>query len=385
MTHRQLNPTIKQITQYYLKGLSDIEIASKLNISERSVQVYLSRLRHLGKLPYRSQLGKTTKNTKISRNALFPEVNQYLKSATRVFEETYDLYQHIPFKRNYKKNKQSEDLVLLWSDMHTDMINSSPLTGTVTYNPDIQKQELRSFQRGFFRFVELYKPSYKIETLYIFSLGDMVTNDRIYEGQLYNIVSGIGEQIIKATNYICDFIRWSLHYFPRIVIVFVYGNHGRTYSEKVDEPATNNFEYLLANMVCDRFRDNQRVRVIIPNDYVHSIEIRNHKYLLTHGDSIRGSTLNSIERAAKEISLLLGKNFHEVIAIGHFHSIQKMQITPDSTLLVNGCFVHHDRYAYLRLRKHSTAKQLLFSVSKKSALHNLQEINLRWEYDDSTH
>ena len=31
-----------------------------------------------------------------------------------------------------------------------------------------------------------------------------------------------------------------------------------------------------------------------------------------------------------------------------------------------------------KLRKYSTAKQYLFNVSKKSAMHNLQKVDLRW-------
>ena len=106
-----------------------------------------------------------------------------------------------------------------------------------------------------------------------------------------------------------------------------------------------------------------------------------HKYLLSHVNNIRGCTLNSIERAAKDLSTLAYKDFYDLMIIGHFHTALKMRITPETTLLVNGCFINMDDYAYNKLRKFSSPTQYLFNISKKSPMHNLQEINLLWNKD----
>ena len=50
-----------------------------------------------------------------------------------------------------------------------------------------------------------------------------------------------------------------------------------------------------------------------------------------------------------------------------------------TSLLVNGCFIDMDDYAYNKLRKFSSPTQYLFNISKKSPMHNLQEINLKWK------
>ncbi|MHA1342876.1 MAG: hypothetical protein ACTSQG_02745, partial [Promethearchaeota archaeon] len=254
----------------------------------------------------------------------------------------------------------------------------NPLTGQVTYDEKIMKEELQALNRGVVRFYDLYKPSYNLETLYIFLDGDNITGDRIFEGQQMEITCNTGEQILKTFNHISDFIKSMLPRFPKIIVVVEFGNHARTTSKPISEEATNSFEFLMGKLLQERFRDNKRVEIIVPKSYVYTIEIRGHKYLITHGNTVRGATLNSIERATKDLATLAYKEFYDAIIIGHFHTALKLRITPETTLLVNGCFINLDDYAYNKLRKFSSATQYLFSISKRSALHNLQEIYLTW-------
>jgi predicted phosphodiesterase len=170
-----------------------------------------------------------------------------------------------------------------------------------------------------------------------------------------------------------------LEIFPRVKVMKVPGNHGRTTSQPISEDATNSFEYLLGQLLIERFRDNKRVEIIVPNTYHYTTEIRGHKYLLFHGNTIKGTTLNSIERAVKDLATLSYKEFYDVMIIGHFHTALKLTITPRTILLVNGCWIYMDDFAYTKLRKFSSVTQYLFNISKKSPLHNSQEICLDWK------
>lgn len=321
---------------------------------------------------------KKKEKTRFKQQEIIEGAKAYIKSAGDLLYKYNDIYKNVKLKSHWGKGKQTEDLALVWSDMHTGMINKHPLTQKVTYNQEIQEKELQNLMRGVFRFQQLYKPSYNLETLYIFDAGDNITNDRIYEGQQMEIVCGVGRQILKTLQYQSDFIKKMLTVFPRIVMIKVPGNHGRTTAKPCSEDATNSFEYLLGQMLVERFRDNKRVEIITPQSYTHSINIYNHKYLLTHGNIVRGGTLNSIEKAVKDIASLAYEEFYDLVIIGHFHSALKLRITPETNLLVNGCFIEYDDYAYQKLHKFSSPTQYLFNISKKSAMHNLQEINLKW-------
>ncbi|RLG10263.1 hypothetical protein DRN73_08200 [Candidatus Pacearchaeota archaeon] len=367
----------KIVKELFEAGKSSYQIAKILNISKRTIEKDEQCLREEGQIGYRNEDKKKKKHRP---EQLLCEVNKYLDCVKKENEKYNDIYEKVALKSTWKKGKQTEDQVLLFSDMHTGMINKAPLTGEITYNQEIQEKELQSLLFGVNRFYQLYKPSYNIETFYIFGLGDLITNDRIYEGQKMEITCGVGKQIQQTFQYVSDFIKKLLEIYPKIVYVNIVGNHGRTTPKYITEDATSNFEHLIGQLLKERFERNKRVDIILPNDYSYTINIKGHRYLLTHGNAIRGATLNTIEKAAKEIALLVEKNSYDVINIGHFHSCYEFPISPTTTLLVNGCFIYKDSYAYTRLRKHSTAKQFLYNVSKKSPLHNLQKIDLRWKF-----
>lgn len=370
----------KMFIELYNAGKDDMELADLFGVSERTIQRYVLRLRKQGKIKYRKDLAsKKKEKTRFKQEEVFEEVKVYIDNAKTVLSKYNDIYRNIKLKVHQDETKQKEDMALVWSDMHVGMINKNPLNGEVTYNEKICEEELQALVKGVIRFQQLYKPSYNIETLYIFDAGDNITNDRIYEGQQAEITCGVGEQILKVFNYQSDFIKKMLEVFPKVKMIKVPGNHGRTTARYMSEDATSSFEYLLGQLLVERFKENSRVEIIVPDTYRYTAQIQGHKYLLFHGNAIRGATLNSIERAAKDLATLAYKEFYDVMIIGHFHTALKLKITPETILLVNGSFIDMDDYAYTKLRKFSSATQYLFNISKKSALHNLQEINLKWK------
>lgn len=326
----------------------------------------------------KAEIITTSNKSRFKNSEIVEEIAKYVEVVKNESAKYNDIYDNVKYKGKWKKGKQSEDQIQLLSDMHTGMINHAPTTGEVTYNQNIQEQELQNLFYGNKRFYQLYKPAYNIETFYVFGLGDLVTNDRIFEGQMSEITCTVGKQIQLTFQYVSDYIKHLLELYPKVVYVNIVGNHGRTTSRYMSEEATSNFEYYLGMLLKERFANNKRVDVVLPEDYSYSIKIRGHKYLLAHGNNIRGATLNSIEKASKEIALLVEQEPYDVICIGHFHSCYELPISPTTTLLVNGCFIHKDSFAYNKLRKFSTAKQYNFLVSKRSACHNVQKIDLRW-------
>lgn len=365
------------IVKLYNEGKSNAEIAASLNVSIKTIEKRLSYLRALKKIGFRE---KNTKNQRYKHQEILQEVRQYIDDAKQALEEAKNLYNiNIKCKLSGFTGKQTEDQVLLWSDMHFGMVNKNPITGKITYDENTVKNiEFPALLKGMHRFWQLYKPTYKIERLYILDLGDNITNDRIYEGQQKEITCGVGRQILQVLEYQSIFILKMLELFPEIIFIGVPGNHGRTTSNPISEDATDNFEYLKNCLLKERFMNNKRVKIIVPDTYLYTLEIRKHKYLLLHGNTIKGTTLNSIEKATSQLADLAKSELYDAILIGHLHTSLKLKIKPTTDLLVNGCWVDMDSYAYNVLRKYSSATQWHFLVSNKSHIHNLQEINLTW-------
>ena len=304
------------------------------------------------------------------------EAETYLKKTQKFFMEY-----KIPYAKPPKKTKspQEEDVLLLWSDMHTGMRNKAPGSNVVTYNDEIRKIELNNLYKGVLRLKELYEPNIRLCKLYIASLGDNATNDRIFDGQQFEITMPMGEQLMEYKLDKTWFINKMLEVFDEVIDIEICGNHGRTTTARTAAPVQNNFEWLLGKQLQEKFANVDRVKIIVPDDYSYTLDIRGHKYLLQHGHEIRGCASTSIERAAKDMVTLGGKEMqHDVICIGHFHEVNKKQIGANSTLLVNGCWIYKDSYAYYRLRKFSTAKQLFVRVSNKCPISGYNEIDLLW-------
>jgi len=367
---------LQKLVILYNEGLTIPMLAKTFNVSERTISRRIFELKQKGLIIN----NKKSQKLRFKHNEILHYVTEYIESAKKYIFNYNDIYTNIPLKTKPNTKKQSEDMVILWSDMHVGMINKNPLTGKITYNDEIlEKIELPNFIKGIYRFYELYKPAYNIETLYILDLGDNITNDRIYEGQQLEITCNVGRQILRLFQYQSDFIKHMLKIFPNVVFVGVPGNHSRTTSTPISEDATNSFEFLKNQLLKERFRNNKRVKIIVPETYMYSIKIRGHKYLLLHGNIIRGTSLNSIEKATMQLADLAKQEYYDIIIMGHLHTALKLKIKPTTSLLVNGCWIDVDSYAYNTLRKYSTATQWSFLVSKKSPMHNLQEINLLWK------
>ncbi len=372
----------KLFIEFYKTGKTDMELSVLFDVPERTIQRYGARLRSQGRIKLRKNLkvncSSDEKNKRHKEADIFEEVQVYMDNAKQVYEKNNKFFKEIKLETKWDRKKQNEDMAFMWSDMHAGMINHHPLTHEITYNDEVLKEEVKSLMRGIKRFGQLYKPSYNIENFYIFDLGDNITNDRIFEGQKTEITCQVGQQMMMCFEIQSNVIRELLKMYPKVIMYKMVGNHGRTTPKPVGEDATSNFEFLLGKMLQERFKDNKRVEIIVPEQYRYTVEIRGHKYLISHGNNIRGCTLNSIERATKDLAQLAHEEFYDVMMIGHFHNALKLRITPETTLLVNGCWISMDDYAYTKLRKFSTPTQYLFNISKKSAVHNLQEINLQW-------
>ena len=352
-----------------------IDIADILNRSYDSIEMKARRLGLNLSYSEKSSIIQVDLNKRRRGKEEIGEAKRFLEVSQKQF-----LDYKFPFIKapKVKKAKQYEDAVLIWSDQHTGMVNRAPNSGLVTYNDKIRKLELSNLCKGIIRLKELYEPSIVLRNLYIFSLGDNSTNDRIFEGQQFEISKPMGSQLLDYKLDKAWFINEMLKHFETVTDIEIAGNHGRSQPNRTAEPVENNFEWLIGQQLKEKFSKTKRVKIIVPNDYSYTQEIRGHRYLLQHGHEVRGFSHNSIEKAAKDISLL---DDYDVICMGHYHSIDKKQIGADTVLLVNGAWIYKDSYAYNKLKKFSTAKQIFFRVSNKLPIAGMNEIDLLWGID----
>jgi len=270
------------------------------------------------------------------------------------------------------KAKQNEKAILVLSDIHCGMVNrifdrhSDEVE--ITYNTKIRREEMKYLSNSIFKIKKLLYHSLNLNHLIIFNLGDNITNDRIFGGQIFHIDKCVGLQVLEMVTDLSNFIKEMKRFFNKVTMVCVVGNHGRSQEKfKFDEPIENNYEYIMYKIIQKTFENDKTVEIIVPNTNFYVYKIYEHKYLLTHGDMVRGFTRNALERSIKDYVIAHESDF-DVFIMGHFHRIDKMTLSEHNTALVNGSWISKDKFGFKIARQYSKPQQWLFGVSKRRSI-----------------
>ena len=293
-------------------------------------------------------------------------------------------YKKFPLKEPPKikysgKGKREEVSILDLSDQHLGMVNkvfdSSVGKSVITYNEEIFYRELQNLQKAIFEIHEILSNSYVLRKLVILQLGDIVTNDRIFRGQQFQIEKPVGLQIEDALYYFPAFFNNLSKIYDEIEIVCVVGNHGRDTESYQDSPVENNFEWHIYKTWQKQFVGSKRINVIVPDTrrYIH--KIYDWKHLIEHGDSFRGSSENYLKKQIKDIFINVGG--FDMLHYGHFHSLNESELSDKVLIKRNASWIEKDNYAFHKYKTYSTPKQLFIGCSEKRVQTWHYQIDLR--------
>ena len=275
----------------------------------------------------------------------------------------------IPNKRELFSGKLKESAVLMLSDIHAGKVNHylnyEDNEQVITYNEEKMIEEFNRLTDSLFGINQLLAPSYNLEKLYIFGLGDWVDNDIIFRGQQFFIDYGVGKQFITLLRLLTDFLEECLKMYDEVELITIGGNHGRMTHRKDASPACNNFDYLMGKMLETIFEPEERVNVIVSESWFYLKEIESWKYLLHHGDTIRshmGIPYYGLVRQGKSRRIEMN---YDIECIGHFHQKMEIPIGSNAIALVNGAWIENDDFAWRTMGVLSRPEQWYFGVSPK--------------------
>jgi len=363
------------LKMYLEAGATYREIAQKLSLTYDQVEHAVRR--------YDLRAG-------VSNTLVLPKDKSKLKKddvtklARLIGQNIYENYRTIQLREPKALKsiaKREEHSILDISDIHGGMINevfdSKSGKKEITYNQNIFEKELANLQESVFQIHEILRNAYKLKELTIFSLGDLITNDRIFPEQTFEIEKVVGLQIWDMVGYLTKFINNLLKIYEKITFVGVVGNHGRSNPTHYNEPVENNFEYFLYKTLQKQFANTKRVNIIVPETrrYIH--KIYGWRHLIEHGDSMRGSSRNYIEKQIKDLKLNVGG--FDVLHFGHFHKLEEMEISDSVIVKQNGCWIPKDNYGFNKFKNYSIPKQHFFGCNVKRPETWSYKIDLRVE------
>ena len=356
------------LAEYIREGKTYPEIARLMHLSVNSIEHTVHRyslrkdpIEIVDDEPEEETISPTIKIKKTDIDTLAKELGQRF----------YDGYKKITLtepKVRRSTGTREEVSILTISDTHIGSYNTvfDGDTGKkiITYNEAIFKDELQVLQDSIIEIHGILSHSYSLKKLVIFVLGDILTNDRIFEGQEWEIEKTVGLQLWDGVNYFTKFFNNLLAVYDTIEIVGVVGNHGRSQpmKESDNEPVESNFEYHLYRIWQKQFEDSKRIKVIVPNTRRYLYNVNGWNHLIEHGDAIRGMAEQALIKQIKE--LYINTKF-DIFQMGHIHSIKEIEISDRIIAKINGAWIEKDQYAFRKFKTYSVPKQWFFGCNEK--------------------
>jgi transposase-like protein len=271
-----------------------------------------------------------------------------------------------------KSTKNDSIPVVIWSDWHFgERVNRVEVGGVNEFDRAIAKKRVQKLVAKTIELCKhhMVKPNY--EGIVVCLGGDMITgaiheelgatNDGTVQQALWEL-QGV---LIWALNAIAD-------EFGRVFVPCVVGNHARdTHRPRMKGAVLQNYEWTLYNQLELYFKDDKRIRFMIPGETDAFFAVKGHKFLLTHGDRLgvgggdgQIGALGPITRGTIKVGRSekqIGRDFDTMLCC-HYHTyIPRSEACP---VIVNGALKGYDEYARLGLRvPYSRPSQALFFVN----------------------
>ena len=163
------------------------------------------------------------------------------------------------------------------------------------------------------------------------------------------------ECINDLTGLLITMLSTFIEKFGKVFVPCVVGNHGRgTMKPRMKGRVFTSFEW---NIYCNlerHFKDDVRISFMIPEETDAYFKVYNHRFLITHGDSlgVRGGdgiigSIGPIMRGALKVGrseAQIGRDF-DTIVMGHWHQYLTLP-----GIIVNNSLKGYDEFARLALR-----------------------------------
>ena len=266
--------------------------------------------------------------------------------------------------------RRAGTFVALASDWHVEeTVTLEATNGLNEYSLDIAANRIRQFSRGISDLFDFHSNLFSIDKVVLGMLGDFLTGN-IHPENIETQAVGPIETIAwlqRAIGEVIDTILLDcqLSAPESLVIPFAWGNHGRlTKRTHISTNAQNNLEFLIAEFVKQRYRNDPRVVVLAPRANINYVRLYDNRWTLrfTHLDQFKyqggvgGLTIPLFKAIAG-----WDKGIHaDVTCGGHWHQYLDL---PNA--VVNGSLIGYNPYAEWIRASPEDPKQATFMIDKK--------------------
>ena len=200
-----------------------------------------------------------------------------------------------PPKIIYKPPKRTASVspivhVSHWCDWHEGAVqHSDEIEGFAEFTPELLRYRLRNCVLDQLEWVELHRKNYRVDVSHDLFTGDLISGG-IHPELLRTNEYPEPVQAIKAGELVAEVIAMKAPHYDRIIVDFVTAdNHARlTRKPQSAEAGLNCWGYVTAFHAQARLSQFSNVEFNIHPVIQKVVEVMRRRYLLTHGDRVRG-------------------------------------------------------------------------------------------------
>lgn len=295
--------------QEFLKIQDYLEKENPAGLDSEQLQEIENEKIELQKEKIRMRDQKRELNAIIRRQARLEHLEDFLK-------ETVESIEPVNFIKQDIEKKDKEVMVVL-SDFHLGAVVESKHN---QYNVKIAKERLSKLQRKTFETLKRDDAN----KLYISHIGDIIEGHINTTGRIESEENAI-EQIIRACQYLEEFIEPFLQEGYEVLFTNTVGNHSRIVQNKKESLGTNeNFERLLTVFLGKSFNKFDNYSQIDDEEGVVQLNIKGKEVFCVHADLDKGN--NAVARLNNlfntQLDYLIGGHVHNFFIKEHGKAVQ---------------------------------------------------------------
>ena len=369
----------------YLKSHQDLsrkELAHHFGVTERAIKRKEQNLNlpvrkfQEGSLPNR--IGVAEKVSYEQQLARKDRVIKEYKVKEEIYQGQLETMRHeldaavffsktpvIPFEiKSHTSAKGEATIVAVASDWHIEeCVEKETVNGRNEYSLEISKDRASKFFSTLLRLIQIEQTATRIDHLILALLGDFITND-IHIEVAESTLLDPNDAIKRAEQYLMSGLDFLLKNTKlQITVVCQSGNHGRT-TERVrhGHEAGHSLEFLMYHFLTRHYRDEKRIKFIIPNSYLYYLKVYETTLAFHHGHDVRfaGGIGGLTVPMLKAISQWNRMTPADIYVCGHFH-----QFIDGNSFIVNGSMIGYNAYAVAIKATFERPSQTVFGVHSK--------------------
>jgi predicted phosphodiesterase len=250
---------------------------------------------------------------------------------------------------------------------------------TESFNSNVARDRMIYLVSKVLKIISLHRVAGPIKVLNVFLTGDIINSEDVgYRVDLSELEFILRDQIFGEQGAVA-LLTWTfksfLENFEQVNVYAVRGNHGR--GPKGSSEKTN-WDDVVYHVLKVKFEDNSRIRFYIADSFYQIVKIYNKRFLIAHGDQVRGGTygipLYSLLQRMLRWATAMPEPW-EYFFCGHWHTIAEIEQN-GQVLYVGGTFVSDDEYTLRQYGWNACTKQVLAFVHPQQGITARYKINL---------